>query len=186
MYKQHCGVWGNRSRPAQTKIPRRRTCIIKIDSKIANREILCGMWAGSTAIPIRNTESWKSISRFHCPTYWLLQKWRSGYLGEGFCKRRPLTLQRILPSHRNTLHRASRLRSNTGQHDLSRGLEGSDYILPPGHYHLADPSEEFKLAYRCWQYSLIEDTLYRKGIVQPLLKCIIRPGEGRELMAEVH
>lgn len=48
-----------------------------------------------------------------------------------------------------------------------------------------DPSEQSRLAYRCQQYSLIEDTLYRKGVVQPLLKCITRH-EGKELIVEAH
>jgi hypothetical protein len=52
------------------------------------------------------------------------------------------------------------------------------------HYKTADPSEESRITYMCLQYSLIEDTLYRKGVVQPLHKCITRR-EGRELIAEV-
>lgn len=34
-------------------------------------------------------------------------------------------------------------------------------------------------------YTIIDGLLYKKGVVQPLLKCILQ-GEGKELLQEIH
>jgi hypothetical protein len=42
-----------------------------------------------------------------------------------------------------------------------------------------------RMATRARSYNMIEGTLYKKGGVQPLLKCISQ-GEGKELLQEIH
>jgi hypothetical protein len=44
-----------------------------------------------------------------------------------------------------------------------------------------DEANAARMAARARSYTLIEGTLYKKGVVQPLLKCISQ-GEGRELL----
>jgi hypothetical protein len=41
-----------------------------------------------------------------------------------------------------------------------------------------------RMAARARSYNMIEGTLYKKGVVQPLLKCISQ-GEGKELLQEI-
>jgi hypothetical protein len=38
---------------------------------------------------------------------------------------------------------------------------------------------------RARSYTLVDGILYKKGVVQPILKCIAQ-GEGRELLQEIH
>jgi hypothetical protein len=54
--------------------------------------------------------------------------------------------------------------------------------------NVANPEDEAstaRMAARARIYTMIEGTLYKKGVVHPLLKCISR-GEGKELLQEIH
>jgi hypothetical protein len=42
-----------------------------------------------------------------------------------------------------------------------------------------------RMAAKARIYTMIEGTLYKKGVIQPLLKCISQ-GEGKELLQEIH
>jgi hypothetical protein len=44
-------------------------------------------------------------------------------------------------------------------------------------HHSEDEASTARIAARARSYTLINDTLYKKGVVQPLLKCITQ-GEG--------
>jgi hypothetical protein len=52
-------------------------------------------------------------------------------------------------------------------------------------FNLEDEANVSRMAARARNYTLIEGTLYKKGVVQPLLKCISQD-EGRELLQEIH
>jgi hypothetical protein len=51
--------------------------------------------------------------------------------------------------------------------------------------HPEDDASAASMAARARSYTLIDGLLYKKGIVQPLLKCISH-GEGKELLQEIH
>jgi hypothetical protein len=48
-----------------------------------------------------------------------------------------------------------------------------------------DEANATRMAARARSYTLIEGTLYKKGGVQPLLKCISQ-SEGKEFLQEIH
>jgi ribonuclease HI len=52
-------------------------------------------------------------------------------------------------------------------------------------FNLEDEANVIRMAARARNYTLIDGNLYKKGVVQPLLKCISQ-GEGRELLQEIH
>jgi hypothetical protein len=53
------------------------------------------------------------------------------------------------------------------------------------HFDPEDKSKDLRLKYRSHVYMIIDNNLYRKGITQPLLKCITQH-EGQEFLLEVH
>jgi hypothetical protein len=53
------------------------------------------------------------------------------------------------------------------------------------HYHPSDRNEAKRLRHRSRDFAIVDDQLYKKGISQPMLKCIIET-EGLELLREVH
>jgi ribonuclease HI len=54
-----------------------------------------------------------------------------------------------------------------------------------GHYHPSDRNEAKRLKQRSWDFALVEGQLYKKGISQPMLKCITET-EGIQILHEVH
>jgi hypothetical protein len=54
-----------------------------------------------------------------------------------------------------------------------------------GHYHPNDRNEAKRLKHRSRDFALVEGQLYKKGISQPMLKCITKT-EGIEILHEVH
>jgi ribonuclease HI len=54
-----------------------------------------------------------------------------------------------------------------------------------GHYHLTDRNEAKRLKHRSRDFAIVEGQLYKKGINQPMLKCITEI-EGIEILHEVH
>jgi ribonuclease HI len=48
-----------------------------------------------------------------------------------------------------------------------------------------DEASEARITARARSYTMIDGTLYKKGVVQPLLRCITQ-SEGRELLQEIH
>jgi hypothetical protein len=54
-----------------------------------------------------------------------------------------------------------------------------------GHYHPSDSNEAKRLKHRSWDFTLVEGQLYKKGISQPMLKCITEI-EGIQILREVH
>jgi hypothetical protein len=54
-----------------------------------------------------------------------------------------------------------------------------------GHYHPSDRNEAKRLKYRSRDFAIVNDQLYKKGINQPMLKCITET-EGLELLCEIH
>jgi hypothetical protein len=54
--------------------------------------------------------------------------------------------------------------------------------------NISNPEDEAnatRMVARVRSYTMIEGTLYKKGVVQPLLKCISR-SEGKDLLQEIH
>jgi hypothetical protein len=54
-----------------------------------------------------------------------------------------------------------------------------------GHYHPSDHSEAKRLKHRSRYFAIVNGHLYKKGISQPMLKCITE-AEGIELLHDVH
>jgi ribonuclease HI len=54
-----------------------------------------------------------------------------------------------------------------------------------GHYHPSDRNEAKRLEHRSKDFAIVEGQLYKKGISQPMLKCITKT-EGLEILREVH
>jgi ribonuclease HI len=54
-----------------------------------------------------------------------------------------------------------------------------------GHYHPFDQSEAKRLKHRSRDFAIVDGQLYKKGISQPMLKCITK-AKGIELLREVH
>ena len=52
-------------------------------------------------------------------------------------------------------------------------------------HHLEDEASTARMAARARSYTLIDGMLYKKGVVQPLLKCIAQ-SEAKELLQEIH
>ena len=54
-----------------------------------------------------------------------------------------------------------------------------------GTHHVEDEPSSIRMAARARSYTIVDETLYNKGVVQPLLKCITQI-EGKELLKEIH
>jgi hypothetical protein len=54
-----------------------------------------------------------------------------------------------------------------------------------GYYHPGDVNEAKPLKHRSRGFTLIEGQLYKKGISQPMLKCVTEI-EGLQILREVH
>jgi hypothetical protein len=54
-----------------------------------------------------------------------------------------------------------------------------------GHYHPTDRNEAKRLKHRSRDFAIVEGQMYKKGINQPMLKCITET-EGLEILREVH
>ena len=52
-------------------------------------------------------------------------------------------------------------------------------------HHTEDEVSTTRMIARARSYTLIDGTLYKKGVVQPLLKCITQT-KGRDLLQEIH
>jgi hypothetical protein len=48
-----------------------------------------------------------------------------------------------------------------------------------------DEARTTRMTARARSYMMIDGILYKKGVVQPLLRCILQ-SEGRELLQEIH
>jgi hypothetical protein len=53
------------------------------------------------------------------------------------------------------------------------------------HYHPSDRNEAKRLKHRSRDFAIVEGQLYKKGISQPMLKCITET-EGLQILHEVH
>jgi len=49
----------------------------------------------------------------------------------------------------------------------------------------SDPSERMRLKRRACSFTLVEGTLYKRGFITPLIKCL-GPNETQEVLADVH
>jgi hypothetical protein len=54
-----------------------------------------------------------------------------------------------------------------------------------GHYHQSDRNEAKRLKHRSRDFAIVEGQLYKKGISQPMLKCVTET-KGLEILREVH
>jgi hypothetical protein len=54
-----------------------------------------------------------------------------------------------------------------------------------GYYHPSDINEAKRLKHRSWDFVLVDGQLYKKGISQPMLKCVTET-EGIQILREVH
>jgi hypothetical protein len=52
-------------------------------------------------------------------------------------------------------------------------------------HHLEDKASATRIVAMVRSYTIMDDILYKRGVVRPLLKCITQ-SEGRELLQEIH
>jgi hypothetical protein len=79
---------------------------------------------------------------------------------------------------------------DTEGHRIVNLIMAEDWRAPitlylQGHYHPTDRNEAKRLKHRNRDFTLVEGQLYKKGISQPMLKCITET-EGIEILREVH
>jgi ribonuclease HI len=79
---------------------------------------------------------------------------------------------------------------DTEGHRIVNLIMAEDWRAPitlylQGHYHPTDRNEAKRLKHRSRDFTLVEGQLYKKGISQPMLKCITET-EGIEILREVH
>jgi ribonuclease HI len=75
-------------------------------------------------------------------------------------------------------------------HHIVNLITAEDWWAPitlylQGHYHPSDSNEAKRLKHRSRDFALVEGQLYKKGIYQPMLKCITEI-EGIQILREVH
>jgi ribonuclease HI len=80
--------------------------------------------------------------------------------------------------------------TNTEGHRIVNLIIAEDWRAPitlflQGYYHPGDVNEAKRLKHRSRDFTLIEGQLYKKGISQPMLKCVIET-EGLQILREVH
>jgi hypothetical protein len=78
---------------------------------------------------------------------------------------------------------------DTKGHRIVNLIKAEDWRAPitlylQGHYHPTDRNEAKRLKHRSRDFALVEGQLYKKGISQPMLKCITEI-EGIEILREV-
>jgi ribonuclease HI len=79
---------------------------------------------------------------------------------------------------------------DTEGHHIVNLIMGEDWRAPitlylQGHYHPSDRNEDKRLKHRSRDFALVEGQLYKKGINQPMLKCITET-EGIKILREVY
>jgi ribonuclease HI len=79
---------------------------------------------------------------------------------------------------------------DTEGHRIVNLIMAEDWRAPitlylQGHYHPSDQNEAKRLKHRSRDFALVEGQLYKKGISQPMLKCITET-EGMTILREVH
>jgi hypothetical protein len=79
---------------------------------------------------------------------------------------------------------------DTEGHRIVNLIMAEDWRAPitlylQGHYHPNDRNEAKRLKHRSRDFTLVEGQLYKKGISQPMLKCITEI-EGIKILREVH
>jgi hypothetical protein len=79
---------------------------------------------------------------------------------------------------------------DTDSHRIVNLIMAEDWRAPitlylQGHYHPSDRNEAKRLQHKSREFAIVEGQLYKKGISQPMLKCITET-EGLEILREVH
>jgi hypothetical protein len=79
---------------------------------------------------------------------------------------------------------------DTDGHRIINLIMAEDWRAPitlylQGHYHPTDRNEAKRLKHRSRDFAIVKGQLYKKGISQPMLKCITEI-EGLEILREVH
>jgi ribonuclease HI len=80
--------------------------------------------------------------------------------------------------------------TNTEGHRIVNLIMNEDWRAPitlflQGYYHPGDVNEAKRLKHQSRDFTLIEGHLYKKGISQPMLKCVTET-EGLQILREVH
>jgi ribonuclease HI len=80
--------------------------------------------------------------------------------------------------------------NNTEGHRIVNLIMTEDWRAPitlflQGYYHPADVNEAKRLKHRSRDFALIEGQLYKKGVSQPMLKCVSET-KGVQILREVH
>jgi hypothetical protein len=90
----------------------------------------------------------------------------------------------------NTLQEPCEDKANSEGHRIVNLIMTEDWRAPitlflQGYYHPTDINEAKRLKHRSQDFTLIEGQLYKKGVSQPMLKCVTET-EGVQILREVH
>jgi hypothetical protein len=80
--------------------------------------------------------------------------------------------------------------NDTEGHCIVKLIMTEDWRAPitlflQGYYHPSDINEAKRLKHRSRDFALIEGQVYKKGVTQPMLKCVTET-EGVQILREVH
>jgi hypothetical protein len=134
----------------------------------------------------------ETIQGFHPAACRPRQERRGRRVGQRSGQGRGLALRRVLPRHRHaSCPQPRRFTNNSGcrrpphrQPHHGRRLAGPNNSVPARPLP-SKRNEAKRLKQRSWDFALVEGQLYKKGISQPMLKCITET-EGIQILHEVH
>jgi hypothetical protein len=69
--------------------------------------------------------------------------------------------------------------------NMTKDWQAPITLFQQGYYHPSDVNEAKRLKHRSRDFVLVGDQLYKKGISQPMLKCVTET-EGLQILREVH
>jgi ribonuclease HI len=80
--------------------------------------------------------------------------------------------------------------NDTEGHRIVNLIMAEDWRAPitlflHGYYHPSDVNEAKRLKHRSWDLAIIKGQLYKKGVSQPMLKCVTET-EGVQILREIH
>jgi hypothetical protein len=172
------------------------TCIIKTDSKVVASQIEKDYSAKEPVLmqylaAIRSPE--KQFKGFTLQHIERNKNEEADTLAKAAAKREPLPSNVFFhivgtPAIRNL--EGLQITQDADGHLIVNLIMAEDWWAPitlyhQGHYHPSDQSEAKRLKHRSRDFAIVNGHLYKKGISQPMLKCITE-AEGVDLLNEVH
>ena len=129
-------------------------------------------------------KEFETVEVIHVPRE---QNTQADFLSKLASTRNPNGNKTVIQEVRNE-HCVQRQKSQPSDINAIIGME--DWRAPITRYIRSgelpsDPSERIKLKRRACSFILVEGTLYKRGFITPLIKCL-GPNETQEVLADVH